>query len=407
MSASLAARNAATSSASTLASGTRRIGPSTWRASPRQGGCTAGYAVRHIKTMSASPGALAPSGTAKDDPLRAGKVSPSTHKRPTTAQQTMAGGHRSFASSTHSGVVGGAVAEASPPSARQAPMISNNPLLRTNAKSASQTHGIRWTDGEVGLERQVRKMNMFTVRGHRSFSSRAAARVYTPRKTFLYNQYKRLMEESKVVLLLQHNSLSVNEFSKLRREIELVDLTSEQDTSTSSSSSSSKAKLTAVRSGLMRPLVRKSKSLKPLETLFSGPVALLTFDHLSPSYISRVFKVIDRALGAGKIQPKPAGQSGYSTVASNVNTRLTPLAAIVEEKVDSYRLLNVAQLRDVSMLPGLEELRGQIVALLGSAPSQLVSTLTQARGTQLLQTLDARRRDLEPDPSSSSPSSPS
>lgn len=314
----------------------------------------------------------------------------SSSRRPTVAQQIMARGRRSFASSSRQA----AVAETSPPTSEQAPVVGNSPLLRSNAKSATQTPGIRWTDGEMGLERQVRKMNMYTVRGQRSFSSRAASRVYTARKTFLYNQYKRLMEESKVVLLLQHNSLSVKEFSKLRREIESVDLAVAPN-QVNTTPSSSKAKLTAVRSGLMKPLVRSSRSLKPLETMFSGPVALLTFDHLSPSYISRVFNVIDKALGAGKAQPKPIGTSEHAMTVTNVNTRVTPLAAIVEENVNNVKLLNVSQLRDVAMLPSLDELRGQIVALLGSAPSQLVSTLNQAKGTHLLQTLDARRRDLE------------
>jgi hypothetical protein len=130
----------------------------------------------------------------------------------------------------------------------------------------------------------------------------------------------------------------------------------------------------------------------------------LTFDHLSPSYINRVFTVIDKALGAGRAQPKPTGQNGYPTSALSVNTRITPLAAIIEESASNYKLLNVAQLRDVSILPSLDELRGQIVALLGSAPSQLVATLNQAKGTHLLQTLDARRRDLEPTESASSSS---
>lgn len=314
----------------------------------------------------------------------------SSSRRPTVVQQLMGESRRSFTSSSRKA----AVAETSTPSLEQAPnMASNSPLLQNSAKSATQTPGIQWTDGEMGLERQVRKMNMYTVRGvqQRNFSSssRVAARVYTPRKTFLYDQYRRMLQDSKVVLILQHNSLSVKEASRIRREIESIELTT-------MTSLCSKAKFTIIRTGLLRPLVRRNPSLKDLEPILSGPVALLTFDHLSPSYLSRILGVIDKALGAGKVQPKPVGSMVHAKMAKNVNTRILPLAAVVEQSSSSVKLLDIAQLRDISLLPSLEQIRGQLVALLSSAPSQLVSTLDQAKGVQLLQTLDARRRDLEP-----------
>jgi ribosomal protein L10 len=290
------------------------------------------------------------------------------------------------------------VTEASSPSLEQAPSVaSNSPLLRNNAKAATQTPGIQWTDGEAGLERQVRKMNMYTVRGQRSFSSssRVGARVFTPRKTFLYDQYSRILKENKVVLLLQHNSLSVKEAARIRREIEQVELPT-------AAPLSSKAKLTVARTGLLKPLLRRTASLKVLEPILSGPIALLTFTDLSPSYLGRVLSVIDKALGAGKAQPKPVGSKGHEKAAKNVNTRLFPLAGIVEDSANSIRVVDVAQLRDISLLPSLDELRGQLVARLSHTPSQLVSTLNQAKGVSLLQTLDARRRDLEKEESPAS-----
>lgn len=297
---------------------------------------------------------------------------------------------RSFASSSNAA----AEAETSAPALEQAPGIATNntPLLRNNAKSATQTSGIQWTDGEVGLERQVRKMNMYTVRGSQSrslsSSSRASARVYTPRKTFLYDQYTRLLKESKVVLILQHNSLSVKEAARIRMEIEQVELPP-------TAPLSSKAKLTMARMGLLKPLFRRTRSLKPLEPVLSGPIALLTIDHLSPLYLGRVMAVLDKALGAGKTQPKPVEGTGHPKAAKNVNSRLFPLAAVVEDGAGSIRVVDVAQLRDISLLPSLKELHGQLVALLSHAPTQLVSALGQAKGVSLLQTLDARRRDLE------------
>lgn len=347
--------------------------------------------------------------------------------RPTVSQQLMRGmrsGRAPFSTSATSQATtttSNAV-ESAPPAAEEIPIVGQSVLLRNTAKSASQTPGIQWTDGEEGIERQARKMNMYTVRNqrllsqqHRTFSSSSVAhaspispesseaiasssrqRIFPERKAFLFGQYKRLLQDSKVIILFQHNNVGVHEMTRIRNDIAAVPLDGVKD--------EKKARLTIVRSGMMRKLARMSDhtSLRKNNHLFVGPIAMLTFDDLSPTYINRILSVADRALKAGRVAPKPALGQPHVKVVSNVNTRFTPLAAIVEQSEGVKKVVDIPSLRDVSVLPSLDVLRSQIVGLLSATPARLLATLNQARGGQVALTLDAHRRALDSSPSSSS-----
>ncbi|PWZ02409.1 hypothetical protein BCV70DRAFT_63886 [Testicularia cyperi] len=320
-------------------------------------------------------------------------------RRPTAVQARMASASlfRSFASSSRSGAVqAGAVAEAAPPSASEQPSVSASPLLRTNTKSAVATPGLRFTDGESGIERETRKMNMYTVRRMSSSSRSPAAvvggsataasepRKYPAKKAFLYDQYVRLLSQSQLLVVLQHNNLSVAEFAKLRSDIAAVKLPESQ---------TDKARLNVVRAGLMkaatRKLARSNPAMAELRPALSGPIALLTCSHLSPSYLSALFNVVDRALGHAPPRAPPAGQP--HPVVANANPRLVPLAALMEGK----RLMQIPATRDVGRIGSLDQLRAQIVGLLSAPGQQLAGVLSQASGSQLALTLEGRKRDLE------------
>ncbi|PWN31469.1 uncharacterized protein FA14DRAFT_151454 [Meira miltonrushii] len=344
--------------------------------------------------------------------------------RPTVSQQLMRGmrsGRAPFSTSATSQATTttSSAVESAPPAAEEIPIVGQSVLLRNNAKSASQTPGIKWTDGEEGIERQARKMNMYTVcnqrslsQQHRAFSSSSVARatpvsaessgaiasssrqrVYPERKAFLFGQYKRLLNDSKVSILFQHNNVGVHEMTRIRNDIAAVPVDGADE---------KKARLTIVRSGLMRKLAKVSShpSLRKNEHLFIGPIAMLTFDTVSPAYISRILSVADRALKAGRVAPKPALGQPHVKVVSNVNTRFTPLAAIVEQSEGVKKVVDIPSLRDVSALPTLDVLRSQIVGLLSATPARLLATLNQARGGQVALTLDAHRRALDSSSSS-------
>ena len=227
-------------------------------------------------------------------------------------------------------------------------------------------------------------MNMYTV-SNSLFTKQMSKRKFPARKEFLFKQYAQMFQEKQVIVFLQHNNTGVEEMKQIRNDIAKVPTNGEPA-----------AKLTVIKSAIARKVTRmtSSKVLRNLNNIFVGPIATLTFDEVSPAYISNVMAALDKTLGAGRPHPKPvAGQ--HSKEAKNVNTRILPLAAVIAHSDGSRALIDIPSLRDIGLLPTLDVLRSQIVGLLSSTPSQLAATLEQARGGQVALTLDARRRQLE------------
>ncbi|KAJ9478995.1 putative reductase 1 [Pseudozyma hubeiensis] len=333
-------------------------------------------------------------------PLASSSRSTLSSRRPTAVQaKSSSSFFRSFATTSRSA----AVAEAAPPSASEAPAVSESPLLRSTAKSALATPGLKFVDGEQSIERETKKMNMYTVRRmSTSTTSRASvsaapitsttatssavkvARKYPAKKSFLYQKYQRLLTDSQMVLVLQHNNLSVAELAKVRSDIAAIKLPEGQ---------TAKASLTVVRAGLIKAVAKQlshdNATMESLQPALSGPIALLTCEHLTPAYLSALFNVVDRALGHAPPRAPAAGAKFPETAVAN--PRLVPLAAVLE----GNRLLQVPQTRDVGRIGSLDQLRSQIVGLLSAPGQQLAGVLSQASGQQLALTLEGRKRDLE------------
>ncbi|GAC71670.1 cytochrome b5 [Moesziomyces antarcticus T-34] len=247
-------------------------------------------------------------------PMAASSSSSSSSRRPTAIQARLSprsgsssgsSFFRSFASSSRSA----AIAEVQPPTASEAPVVSTSPLLRTTTDSAIATPGLRLTDRESNIERETKKMNMYTVRTFStsaasrasvstspSASSSAAApaptsssssRTFPDKKAFLYEKYLRLLRDSPMVLVLQHNNLSVADFSKLRADLAAIKLPEGE---------AARASLTVVRAGLIKAVTRELSAGNPamaqLQPALSGPIALLTCPHLTPAYLSALFNAI-------------------------------------------------------------------------------------------------------------------
>lgn len=282
---------------------------------------------------------------------------------------------------------------------------ASSSFLSATSKQALATPGLQWTDGVKDAARNTRKMNMCTVRGIacRFASSAAAAppppssapnRRFPARKAFLHSQYQRLLEDSRFMLFLQPNHLSVAEFTKLRADLAAIPLPVD-------ARERSRARLTVLHSGVMRPALRsvmtpsqaavQSKpasdraDLARLGPLMSGPLAMLTSPSLSPAYVSRLLAAVDKALG-NNVRAPVAGARSVTT-----NPRLVPLAAVIE----GSKVLDVPALRKVGQLPDLQTLRAQIVGLLGKPASQLASLLSMAAGGHLALTLEGRKQQLE------------
>lgn len=323
----------------------------------------------------------------------AGMMSSSSFSERATVLQNKMAGKRAFSTSQASS----ATAEAQPSSQEEAPIVRASPILRTSAKDAIRTPGLAWKDGEEGVERETRKMNMYTVGTAKSHPFPAADRTYPARKAFLYDVYARLLSESQLVIVLQHNNLTVIELKQIRKDLAAVPLPEESASPAGSGDSGSgsarraKAKFTVVRSGLMRSICRAhgTSAVNGLEAAFTGPVAVLSCPNLSPTYLAALLNVVDRALGHRPAAAPAIGKPHPLSAAAN--PRLVPLAALLE----GNRLVQIPAARDAGRLPGLETLRAQIAGLLSAPGQQLAAVLQQASGGKLYAALEGHRRTLE------------
>lgn len=197
-------------------------------------------------------------------------------------------------------------------------------------------------------------------------------------------QYLRLLRDSQMVLVLQHNNLTVAEFIKVRADIAAIKLPEP---------GMEPAELHVVRAGVMKAacnqLAHSNQALAQLQPVFSGPIALLTCSHLSPPYLSALLNVVDRALGRVPPRAPPAGTPFPET--ASANPRLVPLAALLE----GNKLMHIPATRDIGRIATLAQLRAQIIGLVSAPGQQLAGVLSQAAGSQLALTLEGRKRDLE------------
>lgn len=207
------------------------------------------------------------------------------------------------------------------------------------------------------------------------------------RKSFLYNQYQRLLQESEFVLLFHTDNMNVPLLQAVRREIASVKL---PDTDLArlaarhgvESWDLPTSTLTMARTGLLRPACRRdaAEAVQGLEAYLYGQVMMLTCPVLSPNYLGKVLRAINKPMSAAANDEQPGRKTPV----------LTPVAAVVERS----RLIEAPQLPALTKLQDLATLRAEIVGLLSAPGHQLAGILSQAGGATLAATLEARRRDL-------------
>lgn len=220
--------------------------------------------------------------------------------------------------------------------------------------------------------------------------STASARIYTPRKEFLYRSYLDLLDKNQAVILFQPNNLSSAELGKIRRAVKSVPVTknmSEQYEATEGEedvTTQVAATFTVARTGLLSSVIRSlppssisAGTTSQLASLLSGPVALLTVPTLSPPYLKSLFASMNKSLAFRPPTINPAGTHPTSS-------RLVLLGALLE-KTTLLSAPEVVQL--VQTVPELDQLRAQLVGLLEMPARQLLGVSQQAGGGGLVRTL--------------------
>ncbi|WVQ98921.1 hypothetical protein IAU59_006052 [Kwoniella sp. CBS 9459] len=218
-------------------------------------------------------------------------------------------------------------------------------------------------------------------------------RVYTPRKTFLWNYYDHLLTRSEFVLIFEHGNISAAEWNKIRRSLKAIptpvkpfDVNNAAGTGAEAGAGSSavranieKASLNVVRTGVFSALAGSSKS--PIAPHLTGQRAILTCPSLSPTYISKILTTLTRSLKSLKRE--------------NVTDEKQPMLKLVAGMLEGKKVLSEGELVEFGKLPELDTLRAQVVGLLESQSRSLVGVLGQAAGGSLVRTLQGLENDLK------------
>ena len=229
-----------------------------------------------------------------------------------------------------------------------------------------------------------------TTKIPKHFAYQDKRKGFSERKTFLFNKYQRMMRENELVVLFHAENLNVKLLSEIRRQVSHIkvpdaDLARLEALNHGAPWTWPASAFTMARTGLLRPVCRRdtAESIQALEPYLHGQMAMLTCPVLSPEYVGKVLRAIERPVtaAANDVDPKSEKKAPL----------LRPLVAVAERA----RVIDAKSLPAFTQLPNLATLRAQLVGLLSAPGTQLAGVLSQAGGGELAATLDARRRDLE------------
>ncbi|KDQ63094.1 hypothetical protein JAAARDRAFT_29090 [Jaapia argillacea MUCL 33604] len=252
----------------------------------------------------------------------------------------------------------------------------------------------------------------------RIYEKKPIPRKYGPRKTYLYNQYTRLLasSSSSPLIFLQHTDFNIPRLIQLRKDIATAAKRHATPTPSLASPSPSPVvsevelpTLTVIRTSIFGVVLREYAPLdvaqvSEISKLVEGGLAILSLPSLNPPQLNAIVRTLDRTIPpkkpptpqeleeaerASKADPPQPGRKPVR-VRPTLQPELKVLGALVEGRV-----LVSAGVRDVAKLPTLETLRAQIVGLVSSPGQQIAGVLGQAGGGRLARTLEGLKKSLE------------
>ena len=288
------------------------------------------------------------------------------------------------------------------------------------------------------LPRQVRTYAV-SVSPPRVYPGKKTPRAYSPRKSFLYDEYAQLLSRREPLLFLTHSNFSAQQLIRLRRDIAALKVPPPSLTRPPASASvaasvaasppasppaSAPPKLTVIRTGILGVVLRDRPGLatpqkRALAKLVApGPLAVLTLPELSPPHLAALLRTLERA-----VPPRKRGPSPTAARAERVGERDAAAAARLAALENSTtpgrrpkrfrpdlppelelkgamiegRLFATDALKNVARLPTLDTLRAQLLGLISAPAARLAGVVGEAGGRQLAITLDGFRKGLETD----------
>ncbi|KAJ3484510.1 hypothetical protein NLI96_g5597 [Meripilus lineatus] len=249
------------------------------------------------------------------------------------------------------------------------------------------------------------------------YPKKTTPRIYSERKTYLYNQYTRLFQDSSSapLIFLQHTDFSIPRLIQLRSDIATAarrHATPPPSLKTPSPGAAPPEPelptLTIIRTSLFGVALRDFspidvKKSRDIANLVTGGLAVLRLPNLNPPQLQAIIKAMSRSVPPRKPKtPEELEQAKKDAEAAFVPGRrpkrqrpvpvpdLKVVGALIEGRV-----FKAEGVQDVAKLPSLDTLRAQVVGLLSAPATQLAMVLSEASGGKLARTLEGLKKGLE------------
>lgn len=248
-------------------------------------------------------------------------------------------------------------------------------------------------------------------------------RVFKDKKSFQYNWYMRILEDSSngPLLFLNHKEFSAQRLVKLRQDI-LVSTRSKPSLAspTPVPVPQSEPSLTVIRTSIFGAALRDfpNINLEQVDQMLNGTAgnfAVLSLPKFDPPQLSAILRAMDRGVPMRspktpdeikkELEEKTADPETPGRRVKRMRKILHPELKLVGALIEGHVFLP-ERVRDVSNFPTLDTLRAQIVGLLSAPATQLAGVLSQASGGRLARTLEGLRKGLEEDASGSAGAEP-
>ncbi|KAG2173329.1 hypothetical protein INT43_004703 [Umbelopsis isabellina] len=218
------------------------------------------------------------------------------------------------------------------------------------------TRAIRLTS----LSSPIRQASAISQRNYAT-TKEDSAKAHPPRRTFLHNKYKTILNNNRIALILQFNNLNVKELTAIRQELNQL---------------SFPATLTIVRSGIFSSVLRDTRFAN-LDPIVTGPICVL---HTNGSDVEHPTLVKD-VVGI-----------------LNKNKKLLLIGGKMDET-----LLNFEDIEKVRNIAGISSVQSELLGVLQSPARQLLSLLDR-RPQELVMALEQHSKNLG-DPEAAKPES--
>ncbi|KAK3834094.1 MAG: hypothetical protein J3R72DRAFT_452601 [Linnemannia gamsii] len=185
---------------------------------------------------------------------------------------------------------------------------------------------------------------------------------FRPQKTFLHHTYSSILNNNRIMLICQHNNMSVPELIQLRAEL-----------------TAAGADMKVIRLGIFAAALRETRYAN-LEPLINGPTCVISCN-ISPEE--------EEEQSSAKV---PKGLAGIRKIVEK-NRKMILLGGKVDDA-----LVSVDDMAKMVEMPGIQTLRSQVVGVLSQAAGGRLVQLLGMTPTLLVMNLDAHAKSGDATP---------